>query len=418
MKLRLKNFEEILVFITVFLFPSQLALHFWPQSAFVFGIRVDFLAPAIYLTDILIGFLLALWFFNAKSKILAILKKYAVYLLALFIFAFVNTLFSASVYTSLFRWLKIFEYVFLFGYFSFRGLSLFLSKIKLSIFLSLIFFGFIGFLQFFLQRAIGGPLYFLGERFFNASTPGIALVNMSGLGFMRAYSTFSHPNSLAGYFAAALLYLLSVGYFKVSKVHSLGFLFIVLVVCLSFSISAVFALFLCLAIFIFARHISRSFIYIATLLLALIPLVFILFLNPEIGSFLGKTVSERAMLSQVSLKMIGAKPFLGLGLGNFVTTLPLFSTSSISSWILQPVHNIFLLVFSEMGVVGFLALLALFAFGLESELFLVIVFICLTGSLDHYWITLQQNSLLLVLMLSLVFFFRKRDSLSTKKSVY
>jgi hypothetical protein len=48
------------IFLTLLLLlPTQLGLHFWPQWASVFGMRVDYLSPTIYLTDIII-FLLAI----------------------------------------------------------------------------------------------------------------------------------------------------------------------------------------------------------------------------------------------------------------------------------------------------------------------------------------------------------------------
>ncbi|MEK7497805.1 MAG: hypothetical protein AAB656_02715, partial [Patescibacteria group bacterium] len=45
---------DFLFGLLVILLPTQIALHIWPDWALVQGIRVDYLAPAIYLTDIII----------------------------------------------------------------------------------------------------------------------------------------------------------------------------------------------------------------------------------------------------------------------------------------------------------------------------------------------------------------------------
>ena len=53
----LSNFNNLhrwLFYLLLLLIPTQLGYHFWPDFAFVNGIRVDYLAPTIYLTDLLI----------------------------------------------------------------------------------------------------------------------------------------------------------------------------------------------------------------------------------------------------------------------------------------------------------------------------------------------------------------------------
>jgi hypothetical protein len=48
----------------------------------------------------------------------------------------------------------------------------------------------------------------LGERYFTISTPGIAKVAMQGKEILRAYGTFSHPNSLAGFYLLQYVFIL------------------------------------------------------------------------------------------------------------------------------------------------------------------------------------------------------------------
>src|SRR3990167_5526392 len=190
-----KKVERALFYLLIIFLPSQLAYHFWPDWAFIFGIRVDYLAPAIYLTDILIVLLLVI----SRTKI-----KFS-YFLAFSFLAFLNIYFSISPWASFFKWLKILGLIFLALYVS-RNKDLFRRKIFIRVLgFSLMLISVVGITQFLLGKTLGGPLYFLGERSFNIETPGIALQNIFGRDFLRAYSIFSHPNSLAGYLFVSIV---------------------------------------------------------------------------------------------------------------------------------------------------------------------------------------------------------------------
>src|SRR5258706_9478377 len=172
---RLQAFEKIIAFSLIFLIPTQLAFHFWPQSSFVFGIRVDYLSPAVYLTDLLITLLIFLWLINDKKSLTTFLNNHKLVITVLLLFITSNILLSTSIWISLFKWLKIIE-ISLFGlYIYIRKSFLEEEKILLSIFLSSVFFSAIGIAQFFL-RATTGIFYILGERAFSTQTPGIALL--------------------------------------------------------------------------------------------------------------------------------------------------------------------------------------------------------------------------------------------------
>jgi hypothetical protein len=78
---------------------------------------------------------------------------------------------------------------------------------------------------------------------------------------------------------------------------------------------------------------------------------------------------------------------------------------------LQPVHNIFVLITAETGVVGLLLFLWLwfatfrritnYELRITGTLFSLLVIILITGSLDHYWLTLQQGQLLFATVIGL-----------------
>ncbi len=380
----------------VFLFPTQLALHFWPNWAHIFGIRVDYLSPAIYLTDILIGLIFIFWIKNRPK----ISQKLIIWGMAFLLFIVLNIYFSQNVFLTTFRWLKIIEVVFLSFYISTRKNFKLKKWIIQPLALSVIFFSLIGIFQFLFQRTIGGMLYYFGERSFSSATPGIALVELFGRNFLRIYSTFSHPNSLGGYLAASLILFLSFGH--KSKTEKVAIVFCLLGIILSFSLGTYLGLFLVGIIYLFREKIQKKGIF---LIFGGI-ILFSLFLPFLSRSFLmemfvnNKTIMERLVLAEISQGIFLKHPILGAGLNNF---LPISNE-------LQPVHNIFLLILAETGIIGFFIFIFLLfkytQYLLERgkwKIIILFLFILITGLVDHYWITLQQNLLLFSLVFGISF---------------
>ncbi|MGI6278717.1 MAG: hypothetical protein ACOYJ8_02865, partial [Patescibacteria group bacterium] len=66
---KIKKFFSGLFF---FFLPTQLAYFFWPDWSYFWGIKVDFLSPSIFLTDLILFFLflvLVLEFFLKTSQL-------------------------------------------------------------------------------------------------------------------------------------------------------------------------------------------------------------------------------------------------------------------------------------------------------------------------------------------------------------
>jgi O-antigen ligase len=122
-----------------------------------------------------------------------------------------------------------------------------------------------------------------------------------------------------------------------------------------------------------------------------------------------ESIVQRQTLMSQSLKMFWQSPIFGVGINNYFNNLNIY-LSKENPLLIQPVHNIFLLVLAETGIVG----LATFLFVLLKS-FLVIIkkqnkylllslltIICL-GMFDHYFLTLQQGQLLFSLVLGISF---------------
>ena len=81
-------------------------------------------------------------------------------------------------------------------------------------------------------------------------------------------------------------------------------------------------------------------------------------------------IVDRMQLNRVAMNMISAHPLLGVGINTFVDTMKRYDTTGVTYYFPQPVHNVFLLVAAETGLValGLFLLLILIAFraGLQA----------------------------------------------------
>ena len=119
---------------------------------------------------------------------------------------------------------------------------------------------------------------------------------------------------------------------------------------------------------------------------------------------MSESVVVRQQLNSAAITMWQHSPLFGVGLGNFLVELPK-NLPSRTIYFLQPVHNIYLLLLSETGIVGLGSFLLLLWYIFQrirnSKLKAPIVALLLLGLIDHYPLTLQQGQLLFTLFLSL-----------------
>ncbi|PJE57533.1 MAG: hypothetical protein COU82_01470 [Candidatus Portnoybacteria bacterium CG10_big_fil_rev_8_21_14_0_10_38_18] len=144
-----------------------------------------------------------------------------------------------------------------------------------------------------------------------------------------------------------------------------------------------------------------------------------------------EAIDLRFFYNKIALVIIKEKPLLGVGIGNFVNYsqhYPAFLRAAnamlsgggqgdveIPDWLYQPVHNIYLLIASEIGILGallFLLFLAKKAIqGIKqifrelneiNALFFLFIGFLILGLSDHYFWTLQSGSLMFWLSLALI----------------
>ena len=268
----------------------------------------------------------------------------------------------------------------------------------------------VGIAQFIHNGSLG--LRVFGESIIGSNIDGVAKILINGEKHIRAYGTFPHPNILAGFLLIPLFLIIGefiqrkflltsfrpfpcqyephpnpllikeresvnlpplnkgrvgVGCKNVSHETFLEFipgwaLFAILFITglgffLAFSRSAFLGLFVGLVVFFvgiaFMRPLHRilkdNFKLFASSIIALIFIITLLSTNTSF--FSNQSLQERNLYQNVSYETILKHPPAGVGIGQFVIS-EYQNHPNLENWQYQPVHNIYLLAFSELGIVG------------------------------------------------------------------
>jgi hypothetical protein len=263
--------------------------------------------------------------------------------------------------------------------------------------------------QFGLQQNLGLP--FVVEPPLSTQLAGVAKVDIFNNTFIRAYGTFPHPNILGyvGILALILLYsqklgkklaiiicsatiliagfidhyiitsiqafgisILTATYLLYGKLDGFGKVFskfiiliLHLIILLSFSKTAI-VLLLLLDFAYLTRLTQKSMFHVEQFqrILKSLPRFFvnaislsgIIFLWTIPYSQIIDTISKRFLYFQDSVQLISSNLWVGVGLGQYVVNLP----DGRELWQYEPVHNMFLLLISELGVFVFILLISIF----------------------------------------------------------
>ena len=330
---------------------------------------------------------------------------------------FIGVISSKNVLAGFYGIIKLLEFSFLAFFVKINFKSFNKTVLFNIILIGIVFESLLAFLQYFNQGSIGGLLYFFGERSFNAQTSGIANASINGQLFLRPYATFSHPNVLAGFLIIAMLYLFL--FFKdKTKYLLLGIIMGTGTVLLTLSRTVIvlwatyiFILFGIPLVKKYKNRLSKLKLLIGfSIAFVVIVLIFLIFQNSFIlqriflTTLTEEAFTQRVALTQQSLAMLIKEPLLGVGINNFFNNLS-FVNSRQSIFLIQPVHNIFLLVFSETGLVGFCSFVFLFYASIKKivmakkikirkYLLMLIFAVIFLGFFDHYFLTIQQGQIM------------------------
>lgn len=368
---------------TVLIFGSNITL----ADPFVNGVYVNYLVPTLSILDIGILFLLCSFVLNGKFRIK---KKLLIPILIFFSFIIIQYIYT-GVFLSLFTSLRLLAYI----YVSILSL-VYLKKPSFSTIYIFIFLvlcqGVIGLLQFLQGSSLG--LSFLGESQVVSGMQGSSFVTLGNELFLRAYGTFPHPNMLGGFLLMCLL--IGIFYLHISKNSKEKFLSLLLIF-----LSALFSIFtfsriiwflVGICIVVLFLHSMKGKIFSFSL-----PFFFERFFNLFTGGDSG--LNDRVKLVVSWFRVFKENLLMGVGAGNFVKGMEEYvPRTSNGILLLQPVHNVLLLILGELGILGGFSFLYLILSVVREYLgklnwFKVLILGCILVicMFDHYMFTLPQG---------------------------
>ncbi len=246
-----------------------------------------------------------------------------------------------------------------------------LNAILWSLVISSVLQSIVGFFQFGAQASVG--LRLLGESFITPFTKGVARINVGDLSFLRIYGTMPHANILAAFFIIGLVAaigLLFLGEKKRWKSALLGFCIFLLLggLLLTFSrsgwIVAALSVASLLAYGLFSKALRIRALFVSGVILITIASLLIQFgwlVFPR-AHFTSEepSVDHRMRYNTIGTELLLRHPF-GVGWGNQILTGAregLYGEQGLSlSWQEQPIHNLYILIATESGIVGIAAFL-------------------------------------------------------------
>ncbi|MBN1263401.1 MAG: O-antigen ligase family protein [Candidatus Pacebacteria bacterium] len=394
----LTNLHRFFFKLLILFLPLQLGKHFWPEFSLLWGLRVDYLSPTVYLTDFLVLATLLSWVLETQWAAgrrqragIRELKHLNLILLS-GIFLILNSFWAKSRGLAFYKLSKSVEF-FLFALYVARNQET-QKTICRILPITIIYNCLIAFGQLFKQSSLNGIFWWLGERTFTLGTPGIARAYLGNKVYLRPYGVFPHPNVLAGFLLVSLI----LAWNRKKNCRSWLLFFIagpVLFFCFSRPVWLAGAI---AGSFFLSKKFSKAGPVLIFLLLA----GSLLFFFPARLSIL-----RRLALSEAAVLMIKRNPIIGVGLGNFLVHLPDFWQAREIGRFWQPVHNLYFLIGAETGLAGLLGSCfflwrSLAKIVKEKRVLISLLAILFTGLFDHYWLTLQQGQLVFALVLGLV----------------
>ncbi len=293
--------------------------------------------------------------------------------------------------------------------------------------------GVFAWVQFFSQSVPGNK--WLGLAWHAPNSPGAVILETADERWLRAYGSFPHPNILGGFLVIGLIFLIYLSLIAARRRQRLLILTSLVAIAgglfFTFSRSAFVALALALILLGGWLYYKKEkeylrkflkFLFVSALLLASFSAIYWPLVATRIfgGQRLEThSIDQRISYSWQAADLISQRWLAGFGLGNYTLAVYKHLDRHLPGYSYQPVHNIYLLIWAETGLIG----IALFVFLLFSclargllavakpgpvnqALPQVIVLACLAalcgiGLFDHYPFTLYAGIMIFWLILAL-----------------
>ncbi len=411
-----------LFYILVALLPINLGKHFIVGSAFVKGHLIDYLVPTVWLTDLIIFMLLVIWMFSGGLKEIfreSRFRLFFLFLLALLPSVIIAENLLASAFFYILLVLRVFFVFFVISKISIKTEFSMITRVFAG---SVIFLSFVAFLQWFLQSSVFSSYLFFGEQPYNMFSTNIALTNFFGELKIPPYSIFRHPNIFGGFLSVLLVWIFyRVFYEKAGFFYKLSFFVGTVALFLTSSEVAMASLILgVLFVSLIRKFGKKGVLFSLSLTFLIFMLGLFLHFFPQLGIYSDyPSIFRRANLQRSAYMMLDENALFGVGLNNFTVRVEDFLPATQVLRFIQPVHNIFVLVFSETGIFGLILFVSMLLyslvnllrqpFGIPAILFVSLLQFFILGSFDHYLFTVHQTQTLVWLTLGLSLTYTERD---------
>lgn len=430
----MKRIIEFGIYALVLILPWQ--TRWIIEAGKINGGASEYLTYSLYVSDILLMVLLVFSLIYSGKNIFTIANKFWKVLLLVFFFALFSLLVAENKLLALFIegrillavgfcWL-VFKYA---------------QKTKLAFYfvISLLAPASLAIWQFLAQQTFASKWLGLAEH--EASIGGTSVIETYANGlvsgrWLRAYGSFDHPNMLGGALAIGLiisLWLFVQWKKENRKITSVFFIYVSIIILstglfVSFSRSGWLALFLGVlvgAIVLISQKKSsdlRAWIFGASITLIVFGGLYFAYGDLIAVRTQNEVRLERLSVDQRKIYLEQAKVLIennlvmGVGIGNYIVALK-NAEDNRPTWEYQPVHNVFVLVFAEVGFFGivlFIALLGFFfwRYGRKNYLSLALLVALFPALLFDHWLwSLHFGVFLFAVVIGLII------SLSEKEKV-
>ena len=352
--------------------PGQLNQGSWEYGTFSFY-GTEFLLLAI----LILGFIWILGRPKPEKNEQIDLFNYYIIIFVLILASFISTYWAKDQQLTLYAFIKLLEGLGLFGLI--MSINFTFRRIAWTLVSSACLQSFLAIYQFLSQSVMGNK--WLGIATQLPFAGGVSVVEDTSGRWLRAYGALPHPNILGGFLAISLLLLIGLAFASKKKREKIIIFAVYVIVTaalfltfsreswIGFAVAIVFLLYIILQ----SRNrelklILANFILISVMVAGLFSIFFpneILMRVGGGGRLEVKSTEERVSYYNQAYQLISEKLFnpqtwyQGTGIGNYTLAVHDDINKNLYSWDYQPVHNLYVLMFAELGIEGMLVFLLL-----------------------------------------------------------
>lgn len=418
-----RTLTEYLFYLFLFLLPWQ--TRYIVEQGYLNGGLWEYGTFSLYGTDILllVIFILAIFYHShigsGKSRLTAMFLPFLAFLLI----AFLSLYWASNQETAFYYWLRLLGVAILL--FIILKININFRKAGASLVLAGLVQAELAIFQFFQQNVFSNK--WLGMSAHSPDILGDQVVETLEGRYLRAYGSLPHPNILAG-FLVLCLFLLIFFYLTNRQKYQKIFCCVALPILsaglfftfcraafIGFGVAWLFAF-----LFIFWKQKNSRVDFLKlTVFIAFVFSVLTIIYPSLIFSRVGeitrlekKSIAERASFQKESLEIIKNNWPTGVGLGNYTQYTHDNTKEDLKSFSYQPVHNIYLLITSELGIFGFIIFILIIIGAFQKFNFkkietivagVSVIAMLVAGFFDHYFFTLSFGLWLFWLPLGLLY---------------